>query len=178
MSFSNTAEQAKSAAAAYVNALLSLLGDRDPVDTQEKLLASLEAAVEGVFDAELRRPERPGKWSIIEVIMHLADTEMVTGFRLRMIVAHDRPPIPAYDQDLWARQLKYNDAKLPDALMQLRAMREGNLRLLRSLAPEQWRRFGLHEERGEESIERLAKMVAAHDLVHLNQIERIKRAIL
>ena len=177
MSFSNPAGEAKSAAWAYVNALLNLLGDRDPITVQEKLLTSLEAAVEGLTQAELRQPERPGKWSIMEVVKHLADTELVTGFRLRMILSHDRPNIPAYDQDLWANQLKYNDAKLEDALSQLRALRETNLRLLKSLTPEQWQRYGIHEERGEESIERLTKMVAGHDLVHLNQIERIKQAI-
>ncbi len=177
MSFSNPAAGAKNAASAYVTALLNLLGDRDPLAVQEKLIPSLEAAVKGLGAAALRQPEQPGKWSIMEVIMHLADTEMVTAFRLRMILAHDTPPIPAYDQDLWAKQLRYNDAQLEDALEQLRAVREANLRLLRSLSPEQWRRYGIHEERGEESIERLAKMIAGHDLAHLNQIERIKRAI-
>jgi hypothetical protein len=176
MSFSNPAA-AKSAASAYVTALLNLLGDRDPIAVQEKLIPSLKTAVAGLNNDVLRRPEKPGKWSIMEVIMHLADTEMVTAFRLRMILAHDTPPIPAYDQDLWAKQLRYNDVQLEDALEQLRAIREANLRLLRSLSPEQWRRYGIHEERGEESIERLTKMIAGHDLVHLNQIERIKRVI-
>lgn len=177
MGFSNLAGEAESATWAYVSALLTLLGDRDPIAVQEKLLTTLEVAIEGLYEAELRKPEQPGKWSIIEVIKHLADTELVTGFRLRMILAHDRPNIPAYDQDLWAKQLKYNDAKLEEALSQLRALREANLRLLRSLTAEQWQRFGIHEERGEESVERLTKMVAGHDMVHLNQIERIKRAI-
>ncbi|HEX9652536.1 MAG TPA: DinB family protein [bacterium] len=177
MSYSNPAGQAKAAASAYVAALLKVVGDRDPIAVQEQLLNSLTEAITGFDEAELRRPEKPGKWSIIEVIKHLADGEMVIGFRLRMILAHDRPPITAYDQDLWASELKYNEARLEETLSQLRALREANLQLLRSLTTQQWQRFGIHAERGEESVERLAKMVAGHDLVHLSQIERIKRAI-
>jgi hypothetical protein len=177
MSFSNPASQAKGAASEYIKALLTLLGDRNPFEVQENLLSALEAAVKGLDDAALRKPEKPGKWSILQVIQHLADTELVSGYRIRMILAHDQPPIPAYDQDFWANALKYNEVKVEDAIEQIRTLRKANLRLLRSLTPAQMQRYGLHEERGRESIERILKMTAGHDLVHLRQIERIKQAI-
>ncbi len=177
MSFSNPASQAKEAAANYVKSLLGILGNRDPFAVQEHLLSALEAAIKGLDDADLRKPEKPGKWSIMQVIQHLADTELVSGYRIRMILAHDQPPIQAYDQDFWANELKYNDVNLGEALEQLRTLRKANLRLLRSLTPAQMQRFGMHAERGPESIERILKMIAGHDLVHLNQIERTIKAI-
>src|SRR5690606_23766078 len=134
-------------------------------------------AVEGVPDAALRRPEAPGKWSVVQVVQHLADSELVYGYRIRMTVAHDRPPIPGYDQDLWATSLRYDAVRLEDALADFEALRTLNLRFLRSLPEEAWERVGLHAERGEESVRKLTRLMAGHDLVHLRQIERIKRAV-
>ena len=55
----------------------------------------------------LRRPEAPGKWSATEVVQHLADSELVLGFRMRMILTEDRPALQGYDQDRWAGTLRY-----------------------------------------------------------------------
>ena len=177
MSFSNPASQAKENAAAYVRSLLELLGDRDPLQVQAEQLEVLASETCGMDDATLRRVEKPGKWSILQVIQHLADTELVQGYRLRMVLAHETPEIQGYDQDLWATQLKYSGGQLADSLSQLRALREANLRLLRSLTPQQFERVGLHSERGPESVRRMMQMTAGHDLLHRNQIRRIKRAI-
>jgi hypothetical protein len=53
----------------------------------------------------LRRPEAPGEWSVAEVLQHLADSDLITGYRIRLMLAQDNPPIPGYDQDAWARRL-------------------------------------------------------------------------
>ena len=76
------------------------------------------------------RAEAPGKWSIREVIQHLADSDLVGGFRLRMVLAHDPPVMPGYDQDLWATRLGYRDADVHEALEQFAALRAANLRHL------------------------------------------------
>lgn len=171
-SFSNAAASAD----AYVQGLLSLLGDRDPLEVQAELPAAIETATRGLDDATLRRPERPGKWSILEVVQHLADTEIVHGFRLRMILAHDTPAIQAYDQDLWARELGYARVDLYDALEQISVLRRANLRLVRPLDAAHLARYGVHAERGKESVAHLTRLLAGHDLVHRRQIERIKEA--
>src|SRR5690606_29130053 len=139
--------------------------------------APLRDAVAGVDDDALRRPEAPGKWSVVEVAQHLADSELVFGYRIRMTAAHDRPAIQGYDQDLWATDLRYADVRLEDALADFEALRAMNLRLLRALPEASWERVGLHAERGEESVRQLTRLMAAHDLVHLRQIERIKGAV-
>ena len=144
---------------------------------QAELPDALERAVAGLSDAQLRRPEKTGKWSIIEVVQHLADSEIVYGYRIRLILAAETPEIVGYDQDAWARRLRYVNTSLPDALAQVRILRSRGLDLLRSLTPEEWDRAGMHTERGRESVRHITRLLAAHDLVHLRQIERIKSAI-
>jgi hypothetical protein len=175
--FSNPLHYAPEAADAYVQALFDVLGDRDPLDTMPRTPALLRDAVEGVEDDALRRPEAPGKWSVVEVVQHLADSELVYGYRIRMTVAQDRPPIQGYDQDLWAQHLRYRDVRLEDALADFEALRTLNLRFLRALPDAAWERVGLHAERGEESVYQLTRLMGGHDLVHLRQIERVKRAV-
>ena len=175
--FSNPAGAAKDAADNYTRALLEVLGDRDPLAVQSELAASVERAVAGISTEQLRQPEKPGKWSIIEVVQHLADTEIVYGYRIRMILAADTPNIEGYDQDAWAQRLRYADTSLPDAIAQIRLLRGRSLHLLRGLRPDEWERAGMHSERGRESVRHITKLLAAHDLVHLRQIARIKSVI-
>lgn len=174
MSLSNPATNAQSAAGNYICAILDLLGDRDPVAVQQQFPKALRSAVAGLGDDELRRPEPPGKWSIIEVVQHIADVELVYGYRLRMTVAHDTPAIQSFDQDLWASRLHYQESVLEDALEQIEVLSRVHLRLLRSLAACDWSRHGVHAERGNESIDRLARLHAGHGLAHLRQIGRIR----
>jgi len=124
----------------------------------------------------MRRPEAPGKWSMIEVAHHLADSDMVVGARVRMMLAEERPPIAAYDQDLWVANLRYRDAALDDVLAQFAALRAANLRVARRLTAPELARVGIHSERGGESVGYTLRLQAAHDLVHLDQIARVRRA--
>jgi hypothetical protein len=172
MTFANPAGNAAAAAKTYVRALLDLLGDEDPLEIAAVQLAWLGRRTAGVDDAALRRAEAPGKWSVIQVIQHLADTEVVYAWRTRQILSEDRPPIQGYDQDAWARTLHYADATLDVALGQLRGVRTANLRLWRALSPDERARVGLHSERGPESIDLLLRLMGAHDLVHRRQIDR------
>jgi hypothetical protein len=176
VTFANPAGNAAAAAAGYTRALLELLGDRDPLAVAGELLPWLERRTAGLDDAVIRRPEVPGKWSVLEVIQHLADTEVVYAWRTRQILTQDRPAIQGYDQDAWARTLGYDSADLAVALGQLRGVRTANLRLWRSLTPAQLARVGLHSERGPESMDLVLRMMGAHDLVHRRQIDRVLAA--
>jgi DinB superfamily len=176
-SFSNPAGQAAAAAGEYVRALLQLLGPRDPFEVMEEQLPWLEARLRPMADTALRKPEAPGKWSVIAVVQHLADTELVIGFRGRMVLSEDRPVLQGYDQDRWATTGRYHAAQLDAALGQLRGLRTTNLRLWRSLRPDELERVGIHSERGEESIIHMLRLAGGHDLVHRRQIERILAAV-
>jgi DinB family protein len=172
--FSNPAGGARAAAAEYITALLDLLGDRNPHAVQAELASAVRELTAGLSADELSRHEAPGKWSILQVVEHLADQELVNGFRLRSIVAEDEPSLRGYDQDRWATRLRYGSAGLEPVLDELRALRERNLRLYRSLSEAELDRVGMHDERGPESARRLRALTAAHDLLHRRQIGRIR----
>jgi hypothetical protein len=177
VTFSNPAGAAASTASSYVRALLEVLGKRDPVEVLDQLLPWLAERIRGLNDSALRRPEAPGKWSVIEVIQHLADSDLVFSYRLKMMLTEDRPPLRGYDQDRWAGELHYRDVPLDVALDQLRGLRTANLHILRRLSPSQLERVGLHSERGPESAGFLLQLMGAHDLVHRRQIDRILSAV-
>lgn len=178
MTFSNPAGAAAAAgASAYTRALLELLGRRDPMEVLGELIPWLVKRTSGLDDRTLRLPEAPGKWSVVQVVQHLADSDLVFGFRLRMILTEERPPLQGYDQDAWARAFRYGEVKLDTALDQLRGLRVGNFHVLRGLSPAQLSRVGLHSERGPESAEFLLRLMGGHDLVHRRQIDRILSSV-
>lgn len=176
--FSNPASSSPAETARYVAALLDLLGNQEPLAVLRGTPAAIVAVLDTVPDAVRSKPEAQGKWSIRDVVQHLADSELVGGFRLRLVLAQDRPPLTAYNQDLWADRLHYRDVNLDDALQQFTILRRANLRLWERLGPAELIRVGVHGERGEESLEHLRKLYAAHDLLHLGQIGRIRAAVM
>ena len=173
MTFSNPAGAAAAAAPTYVRALLDVLGQRDPIEVLGELLPWLPERIRGLNDSTLRRPEAPGKWSVIEVVQHLADSDLVFSYRLKMMLTEDMPSLQGYDQDRWAGELHYREVPLDLTLDQLRSMRAANLHVLRRLSPSQLERAGIHSERGPESAGLLLQLMGAHDLVHRRQIDRI-----
>jgi DinB family protein len=173
VTFSNPAGGAAAAAPTYVRALLDLLGSRNPMQVMDETLPWLERRIGGLSDVVLRQPEAPGKWSVVEVIQHLADSDLVAGYRTRMVLSEDRPALPGYDQDRWAGEFHYRDVGLQQALDQLRGLRTANLHLWTRLNPAQLERVGIHSERGAESVGFLLRLMGAHDLVHRRQIDRI-----
>ncbi|HJR16798.1 MAG TPA: DinB family protein [Gemmatimonadales bacterium] len=177
MTFSNPAGAAAAAAAsAYTRALLGVLGTQDPIEVLAETMGWLQDRTAELDEMTLRRSEAPGKWSVIEVIQHLADSDLVFGFRLRMILTEDQPPLQGYDQDAWARTFQYREVELHTALAQLHGLRVANIHLLKKLSPPQLQRVGRHSERGPESAGFLLRLMAGHDLVHRRQIDRILAA--
>ena len=175
--FTNPATAAADHAAAYVTALLELLGDREPMDVLRAMPSALSRAIEGLSAEQLRQPEQAGKWSINQILQHLADSELVGGWRMRLILAQDRPPLTGYDQDLWADRLHYEAGDPGEALERFEVLRRATVRLLERASPADLKRVGVHVERGEESLEHLRRLYAAHDLLHLRQIDRVRRAL-
>ena len=175
--FTNPATGAAEHATAYVTAILDLVGDRDPLPVLRQTLTALPAATQGVSAAQLRQPERAGKWSIAMILQHLADSEIVAAWRFRLILAHDRPPLTGYDQDLWAGRLHYAETDPTEALALFTVLRRANLRLLERASPADLTRVGIHAERGEESIGHLQRLYAGHDLMHLQQLARVRAAV-
>ncbi|MFW6088855.1 MAG: DinB family protein [Gemmatimonadota bacterium] len=174
--FTNPADAAPEAAAAYIEAVLGTLGARDPIEVLGGTPGELERLVRDVPPALLRRPESPGRWSVGEVLAHLADSELVWAFRLRMVLGQERPSLAGYDQDAWAEGLSYADLDPSSSLERFDFVRRWNLALLGSVPEQALDRVGVHAERGEESVRHMIRLYAGHDLVHLAQLRRILAA--
>lgn len=158
---------------AYREELLARLGDQDPVDVLAHTPARLEARVIGIAEDLLVRPPRPGAWSVKQIVGHLGDSEWVYGYRLRMMLSHERPAIAGYDQDVMVAGMAHNDRPISMLLEEFRRLRGLNVDLyLRTRGPA-WERVGLHSERGEESVDLSLRLLAGHDLRHTDQIERV-----
>ena len=159
---------------AYREALLAVIGDRDPLEVMAATPGRVRALVQGRDPDQLERPAADGAWSARNVIGHLVDVDIVYGFRWRLALTADRPRYPGYDEKLWSRLPGPPAARLCELL---EGLREHNLLLLRSLSPAQWSRVAVHEEQGEEAVELMVRKVAGHDLAHLDQLRRTIAAV-
>ena len=174
--FSNPAAGAADAGAAYTRALLEMLGERNPLDVLGELVPWMERRLDRVPDELLRRPEGPNRWSALDLLRHLVDTEVMHTYRIRTALEQGRPTIRGYDQDAWVRLFAAAVPGLSEGLELLRVLRSANLRVWRSLDASQLERVMLHDERGPESVAHILRLLGGHDLVHRRQMERIVAA--
>lgn len=143
----------------------------------EQILATtpkaLTVALESIGAEKSSLAPAPGKWSAAEIIAHLADCELVFGFRLRQTLAEDNPTIQPFDQDKWATT--YSGVTAGQALSVFTALRQWNLTLIRAAMPEAATRPTTHPERGPMTFQTIVETMAGHDLNHLGQLERMVR---
>jgi len=130
-------------------------------------------ALAGATDAELDARPAPDKWSAREIVHHLADSEMQSAFRLRHMLAADKPVIAAYDQNEFARRLHY-DRPIASSLSAFKAARDSTAELLDRLADEDWTREGTHPEHASYGVEKWLTIYAAHAHDHADQIRRAR----
>ena len=161
----------------YAKRILSNILDKDPFAVYKRTPAALKRLVGGFKDRDLRKPVAKGKWSVAQIVSHLCDAELVTAFRYRMVIAQPGCRIQSYDQDKWARSLRYDSAGCRRKLDLFIRIREENIALLGSLTSKEWKRYGMHQERGKETLERMVQMIAGHDLNHLKQIAQFGKAL-
>jgi hypothetical protein len=157
----------------YIQRMLGNIAGQEPLKVQAATAKKLGRLIRGASVSKLRKRPAPDKWSVAEILAHLGDTEIVVAWRIRSILGAPGTPIQAFDQDAWVAAGHYAKRDPRKCLEQFRAVREANLALYKSLAPEQWKHYGLHAERGEETIEHIARLMAGHDVNHLRQVERI-----
>ena len=157
----------------YTQRLLSYGDGKDPLRLQQAAPGKLAAVLKGKTGKQLTRRPAPDKWSVAEILAHLADAELAISWRLRQVLASNAIPIQAYDQDLWAKTFNYARRDPRQSLASFRALREANIALLKSVPRKLWENYGVHAERGNESVNHIVKMVAGHDLNHLQQIQKI-----
>ena len=108
-----------------------------------------------------------------EILAHLSEAEVTAFWRYRQMLEHDGCPLPPYAEELWAKLGDYAKRDPQESLQLFRLLRQANLQMFDKLTPEEWKRHGMHAERGEMTVKELALQIAGHDLNHLAQVEAI-----
>jgi hypothetical protein len=123
---------------------------------------------------ELRdTPPARGEWTARQVMIHLADSEIVGAARFRQLLAEPEPALLHYDQEAWAARLDYAHASAEEAVALTIVLRRSTLTLLKQAAPEDWQRRGLHKTRGWMTLADLTQHYINHLNAHIAQLENI-----
>ena len=146
------------------------------LDSAERSPKEIAAAVSGLSEATLRYKPASDKWSVLEILSHLADMEIVLGYRARQMLADTKPVIAPLDQDAWARNLNYMDSRPAELVAFYGVARHHNLRLLRKLKAADLSKSAYHPEMQREmTIGEIVERIAVHGANHLAQIEKLKK---
>ena len=163
--------------AEYVARLHSLVEGKDPIAVQTETPVALARLIASVPREKLNRTPAPGKWSLAAIVTHLAEAEIALTWRYRQIAEKEGAALSGYDQNLWYRLGEYDSRDAQESLAQFRLLREANLRMFAGFTAEDWRRSGIHAERGRLTMKDLIDQAAGHDLSHLQQAEQVIAAV-
>jgi DinB superfamily len=161
----------------YIKRILGYVEGQDAIKVQRTTVSRLNKAIKGLTAAQLKWRPQPAKWSIAEILAHLADAEIVASWRMRSVIGENGVTIQPFDQDSWASAFTYQDRDARKSLQVFRTLRENNLTMLKEIPKETWDNYGMHLERGKESIAHLARMFAGHDTNHVLQVEGIVKQL-
>jgi hypothetical protein len=147
------------------------------IDSYLEGVNTLRKAVEGMNAEQLKARPVPGKWSTLEVICHLADFEPILADRMKRIISHDRPALVGADENLFAANLAYHDRDAKEEMEIIANTRQQMARILRTLSADAMQRVGIHNERGELSLERMLSMATNHIPHHVPFIREKRKAL-
>jgi uncharacterized damage-inducible protein DinB len=154
-----------------MNPYAAFLGDHHPLEVIAATPGQLKSIVGSLSEDQVNRTPAPGKWSIREILCHLADTEMVFAFRIRQTLAEPHHVVQPFDQDIWAQP--YAAYTAPAALATFTVVRDWNLALVRTLSQDALQKPVTHPERGSMTLLTVIETMGGHDLNHLQQIQGI-----
>jgi DinB superfamily len=157
----------------YTQRILGHVQGQDAIKLQQATASKLKKLVRGLTAKQMKWRPEPGKWSIAEIVAHLADTEIVASWRMRSIIGSNGITIQPFDQDVWASVFRYAERDTKHSIEVFETLRKNNLIMLKVLPGVAWDNHGMHLERGKETIAHIARMFAGHDANHIQQIETI-----
>jgi len=144
----------------------------------DKSPKQIAAAVSGLPDRTLHYKPAPDKWSILEILGHLADVEIVYAHRFRQMLADKQPVIAPMDVDDWATRLGYSEESPAELIAAYGLNRHRTLQLLRRLKPGDLEKSAYHPEyQRDVTVAEYVEKIATHGANHLAQIERLKKAV-
>jgi uncharacterized damage-inducible protein DinB len=160
-----------------MNPYAKYLDGREAIDILRATPSALESLIAGLTVEQMDVPTAPGKWSVREVLAHLADCEIVWAFRMRQAMETPGAMVTPFDQDVWAT--RYRAYSAASALRAFLANREWNLALLTTIAEEEHSNLLTHPERGTFPFTELLESIAGHDLNHLVRLrEQLAQGLL
>jgi hypothetical protein len=159
--------------AAYKQALLDLIADADPLETMAKTIPFWRGIAGDLTQEQLAHHLEDDEWSVAQITGHLFDVDLVYGFRWRLLLTEDNPTYPGYDEKLWTPMPRLPYPALLDAW---EGLRNANLLVLNAAPREALTRTANHSEQGPETFDETLRKIAAHDLAHLNQLQRAAEA--
>lgn len=137
---------------------------------------TLTSLVSNLTDEQLRSHYLPGEWSVQQIVHHLADSHMNSILRLKFILTMDQPHLQGYPEKVWAELPDVDQTPIENSLLILRGLHQRWAALFENLRDEQWKRVGIHSERGKISAENLLTDYVEHCDIHLDQIKRVLQA--
>jgi hypothetical protein len=164
---------AKETVEQYKARMLTLTEGKDAVAVQRQTAAKLAKLVNEGSREQLAKRPAADKWSVSEILAHLAEAEVSCFWRYRQMIEHNGSTIVPFDQDLWYKLGSYESRDPKESLQLFRMMRDANLSMFDKLTPEQWQRGGVHTERGPMTVADLARQMAGHDINHVAQVEKL-----
>jgi hypothetical protein len=150
------------------------IGSNDPYPVLESTPIRIASLVAELTPDEIAGAPQPGKWSIHEIVGHLADNELMAQARIRLMLFEDAPLLVPYDQDRWVNGWIREMEPFEATLERFRVLRESTVRILRNTPENDLRRIGSHAERGVQTPGDYIVILAGHDINHLSQIEGIR----
>jgi hypothetical protein len=145
------------------------------LEAAERSPREVAAAVSGLPEKTLLYKPSPEKWSILEILSHLADTEIVFAYRIRKILAESAPEITGFPQDDWAKNLHYDQNVVPELVALYGLNRHANLKLLRRATPAELARTATNTTANRTiSLAEVIGQIDTHSAKHLKQIESLK----
>ena len=161
----------------YIQRILGYVEGQDAIKVQRATAGKLKKLTRGLTPKQLKWRPEPAKWSIAEIVAHLADTEIAAGWRLRSVIGENGVTTQPFDQDAWASVFHYQKRDARRSVELFRVLRENNLAMLKEIPREAWDNYGMHLERGKETVAHMARMFAGHDTNHILQIEGIVKQL-
>jgi uncharacterized damage-inducible protein DinB len=140
-------------------------------------LLRLRRVVADLSPEQLRARPVPGKWSTLEVVCHLVDSDQAWCHRMKRVIAEEQPLLIGYDESRFTAALPYHEANLEEELALMEGMRRQMARTLRALPESAWSRTGVHSERGRVTLTEMLQAEANHVPHHITQILEKRKAM-
>lgn len=163
--------------AAPTNPYAQFLGDKEPFFILRSTVGRIRELTAGLTPEQLGAPPEPGKWSLYQILGHLADCELMFQVRARLIMFQDMPTLVAFDQDPWVLGWMREEEPWDETFERFSVLRRSSLRLFGNATGHDLERYGVHTERGPVSITDIINTMGGHDINHLQQIERIRTVV-